>query len=206
MSIAPQSVSQWFLQLKIGDAEAAQNLWDRYSTRLIEQAYKRLGSAPKRVADEEDIAICVFQSLCRGAKAGRFDDFKNRDDLWWLLLALTKQKAVDHVRREMAQKRGGGHVMSETAMNGEPDESKGFTLDYLIGDEPTPDFLIALEEENRRLLNMLRDDRLREIAVRRLEGYSVLEIAEELGLSTRTIERKLQLIRTTWSEELSGVC
>lgn len=199
------SISIWISQLKGGEAQAAQNLWERYSSRLVDQAKKRLNNVPKQVVDEEDIAICVFQSLCRGAKAGRFEDIRNRDDLWWLLLALTKQKVVDHVRRETAQKRGGGRVLSEAGIGGDTGESEAFTLDYLIGDEPTPDFLISMDEENRRLLGLLRDDHLRHIAMRRLEGYSVREIADHLDLSTRSIERKLKLIRTTWSEELSGV-
>ena len=47
-------------------------------------------------------------------------------------------------------------------------------------------------------------ERLRSIAVRKLEGYSAQEIATELGASTRTVERKLRLIRAIWEEEMPG--
>src|SRR3989304_757042 len=138
MSTTP-SVSQWISHLKEGNADAAQRLWERYAMRLVELARRRLKDAPQRVADEEDIAASVFHSLCPGAAAGRFQNVKNRDDLWWLLLAITKQKVVDHVRRETAQKRGAGRVQLESGLNGNADDSHGFALDRLVGDEPTPE-------------------------------------------------------------------
>jgi DNA-directed RNA polymerase specialized sigma24 family protein len=196
-----QSVSQWIAHLKEGNADAAQRLWGRYAMQLVELARRRLGHAPKRVADEEDVAASVFHSLCRGAAAGRLQNVKNRDDLWWLLLAITKQKVVDHVRRETAQKRGSGRVQLESSFNGKPDDSNGFALDLLVGNEPTPEFVVMLEEQHQRLLGLLRDDQLRRVAVCRIEGFTVPEIAEDFHVTTRTIERKLQLIRDVWSKE-----
>lgn len=200
--VAAQSVSHWIAHLKDGNAIAAQQLWDRYAARLVEYAQRRMKDSPKRVADEEDIAASVFQTLCRGAAAGRFQNVKNRDDLWWMLLAITKQKVVDHVRRETAQKRGGGKVLIESCFAGNADDSHGFVLDHLVSDTPTPEFLASLEEQHDRLLGLLRDDRLRQIAVFRIEGFTVPEIALDLQLSTRSIERKLKLIRGVWSKEL----
>ena len=43
---------------------------------------------------------------------------------------------------------------------------------------------------------------LKTVALRKLEGYDVQEIAAELGASTRTVERKLRLIRAIWEEEV----
>lgn len=202
--VAAQSVSHWIAHLKDGNAVAAQQLWDRYAGRLVDYAQRRMKDSPKRVADEEDIAASVFQTLCRGAAAGRFQSVKNRDDLWWMLLAITKQKVVDHVRRETAQKRGAGRIQFESGFTGNTDDSHGFALDHLVSDAPTPEFLASLEEQHNRLLGLLRDDRLRKIAVFRIEGFTVPEIAVDLRLSTRSIERKLQLIRGVWSKELQS--
>ena len=195
------SVSQWIVSLRAGEVEAVENLWNRYKQRLVELASRRLADSPKRVADEEDVAQSVFLSLCRGAAAGRFEDVRNRDDLWWLVLAITKQKVVDLVRRETAKKRGGGRVLSE-ASDTRTGGGQLLALDQLIGDMPTPELIVMLAEQNQRLLELLDDDRLRKIAVSRIEGYTVGEIAAELAVSTRSIERKLQLIRITWTEEL----
>jgi DNA-directed RNA polymerase specialized sigma24 family protein len=53
------------------------------------------------------------------------------------------------------------------------------------------------------LLALLPDEQLRRIAGRRLAGYKNAEIAKELGVIERTVERRLQLIRSLWSEEIS---
>jgi DNA-directed RNA polymerase specialized sigma24 family protein len=153
------------------------------------------------VVDEEDIAQSVFSSICRGAAAGRFDNVNNRDELWWLLLAITKHKAVNFIRRETRQIRGEGRVRCEAQMGGE-DGSKAFRLDELVGRDPAPDFVAMLDEEYQGLLTELGDDRLRQIAGLRIEGYEVSEIADKLGVSLRTVERKLNLIRSRWSKLL----
>jgi hypothetical protein len=114
--VTAQSVSHWIAHLKQGNDIAAQQLWARYSAQLVEYAQIRLRDSPKRLADEEDVASSVFQSLCRGAAEGRFQSVKNRDDLWWILLAITKQKVVNHLRRELAQKRGAGWIQLESGL------------------------------------------------------------------------------------------
>jgi RNA polymerase sigma factor (sigma-70 family) len=198
------SVSQWIDCLKAGDDEAAQNLWTRYGERLLQIARHKLQGRAKGIADEDDIAVCVFASLCRGAAAGRFTDIRNRDDLWWVLLAITQQKAVDLARHEFAQKRGGGRVLSEATTGSSQNCGPGILLDDLIGSEPTPEFFAILQEQTQRLFECLDDDLLRTVATLRIEGYTVEEIAAKLDLSTRSVERKLKLIRETWSKELQG--
>ena len=194
------SVSGWIAGLKAGDQEAVQKLWSRYRDELIRMAKRRLDGMPRGPADEEDVLQSVLMSLCRAATAGRLDDVRNRDDLWWLLLAITRQKAVNLIRRETAQKRGSGRVVS--ALNwGSPNGLRD-DLDHLVGDAPTPKTLRAMEEQNRRLLSLLRDDPLRKVAMSRVEGYTVDEIAATLDISKRSVERKLQLIRNRWKREL----
>lgn len=205
MMSSTSSVTVWIANLKAGEANAAYLLWHRYADRLVDLARRKLGAAPKAAADEEDIAQSVFDSICRGAAAGRFDRLNNRDDLWWILLAVTRQKAVDHIRREAALKRGGGRVRSESGLHRAATDAGPFTLDQLIGCEPTAELLAMLEEQHRRLLGLLRDDDLRKIAMLRIEGYTVAEIAAAHGISVRSIERKLRLIRHAWSHELANV-
>ena len=195
------SASLWFESLKNADPLAAQRLWDRFSSRLIEHARLRLKGAPRGLADEEDIAQSVFRSIWRAAAAGRLNDITRSDELWLLLLAITRQKVIDYIRRESAQKRGAGRVKSEASLAAESQE-EAFTLDWLIGHEPTPEFVVILDEQSTRLLGLLRDDKLRRVAISRIEGYSVPEIATNLAISTRSVERKLQLIRKTWAKEL----
>jgi len=56
------SVSFWIEHLKQGNADAAGRLWDAYFQRLIGLARFRIGSFSRRMADEEDVALSVFDS------------------------------------------------------------------------------------------------------------------------------------------------
>ena len=202
MDNSTDSISEWLGRLKAGEAAAAQNLWNRYSEELLRVAKHRLGTSPRGIGDEEDVALSVFGSIFRGAVEGRFDHISTRDELWWLLLTITKRKTVDHIRRESAQKRD--HQPDPPGQ--EPSAIRAvsvqISLNDLVSSSPTPDFLVALEEQYISLLDKLRNDQLREIVVLRIEGYTVAEIAQKLNIGMRAVERKLQLIRAKWKREL----
>ncbi len=77
-------------------------------------------------------------------------------------------------------------------------------IGQLAGCEPTPQFAAQVQEEFSRLYGLLADDTLRQIARGKLEGYTNAELATQLKLSLRAVERKLQLIRRQWSQELES--
>ncbi len=193
-----ESVTAWISDLKSGQDIATQKIWERYFQRLVRVASRQLGSAPKRIADEEDVAISVFQSLCDGAAAGRFAQLKDRDDLWRLLTAISSMKAVDQIRRQTAKKRGGTHVRGESIVAGLAGELGGF--DQLLHSEPTAEFLAIMEEQRRDLFEALPDDSQRQVAKMRFDGFSNEEIAEQLGISLRSVERKLKIVREIWTD------
>jgi RNA polymerase sigma factor (sigma-70 family) len=196
-----ESVTHWIAALKAGDDAAAQLLWQRYFQQLVELARHRLGTAPRRVADEEDVALSVFRRLCEGARRGKFEKLSDRDDLWQLLAKITARRAIDQIRRQTPRKRGCGQVRGDSVFLGARTEGRG-GIDELPGDEPTPEFLNELVEEHDRLLGKLADETLRQVAIWRLDGFTNEEIARKLGLTTRSIERKLQRIREIWKEEI----
>jgi len=198
-----KSVTQWIADLKVGDPEAAHRLSKRYFDRLVQLARKRLGHTPRRVADEEDVALSVFKSLCLGAARGHYPQLENRDDLWPLLLTITHQKVVDLKKYVGRKKRGGGQVRGESVFFKRNAEDLGNGFDHFIGEELTPEHLTALDEQHQRLLGMLRDDTHRNVALWRMEGYSNQEIADKLGIGVSAVERKLRNIRAKWSEELA---
>ena len=200
MSHQGQSVSLWIQDLKDGQQEAASRLWDRYFDRMVVLARKKLGNAEKRVADEEDLAISVFHALCDGASAGRFGNLENRDDLWLLLIAITGNKAVDQVRRQTSQKRGGGEVRGNSIFR-RNDGTEEASFEGLLGENPTPELLVSVDEEYGRLLDSLHDDVQRQIVRLKLAGHQNKEIAEKVGISLRSVERKLQVIRDAWAQE-----
>ena len=194
------SVTHWLGALQGGELDAAQPLWERYFARLVRLAQARLRTKPwpKAVEDEEDAALSAFDSFCRAATQGRFPRLDDRDDLWRLLVAITERKVIDQMRRVGRRKRGGGRVRTEAdlAAVGSADEPAG--LNGVVGPEPTPEFAAEFAEEYRRLFEALRDKELRRIAVWKLEGHTVDEIAAQLGCARRTVARRLELIRTLW--------
>lgn len=196
-------VTQWVQNLRGKDRESARQLWNRYFDRLIHEARRQLGRTPQRHVHEEDVAASVFASLCRGAENGRFDAVGSRDELWRLLIVLTRCKVIDRKRRLKRIRNGGGKVAGESIfLNKGDSEQRRRGLDGLAGNQVSPEDLAIINEECQRLLLMLRDDTLRTVATCRLEGFSNEEIANRLQISIRSVERKLRLIRDSWLKEL----
>ena len=69
--------------------------------------------------------------------------------------------------------------------------------------DPTPERIAELEEQCQILLNSLESEQLRTVARLKLEGHTSNEIADQLGVVERTVERKLRLIRNQWANEES---
>ncbi len=196
--MADGSVSRWISQLKNGEHEAAQALWERYHARLLGLARQRLAQSNRGHADEEDAVQVAFKCFFEGVIFGRFPNLSDRDDLWRLLVVITTRKSIDHVRRE--QRNGSGHVTLSVASTisikrGEDD------LENLVCREPTADMALELIEGYETLLARLDDPQLKRIAVWKLEGYNNEEIAAKLGCSRRTVIRKLETIRLIWSND-----
>jgi DNA-directed RNA polymerase specialized sigma24 family protein len=185
-----ESVTHWIVRLQTGDAMAAQKLWERYFHRLVGLARGKLAISPRRVADEEDVALSAFNSFFQGVERGRFPQLTDRNNLWRLLVVLTARKVCHLIRDENRQKRG-GHANS----NVPPD---GPSIEEILSREPEPPFAAQVAEECQRLLERLGDAGLRDIALWKMEGYTNEEIATRLDCAPRTVERKLRLIRSMW--------
>jgi DNA-directed RNA polymerase specialized sigma24 family protein len=197
-----EPVTCWLRQLEAGDEDAARLLWQRYYRELVELARARFGTTPRRVSDEEDVALSVLRCLYEGAARGQFAELVNRGELWQLLAAITGRKVIDQQRHLNQQKRGGGRVRGDSVMHGNDDDRSSVGFDQFGGDAATPEVLAIAAEEFQRLMLLLDDDRLRQIAQCKLEGYTNEEIGQRLGLACRSIERKLQRIRQIWATEL----
>ncbi|QDT43338.1 RNA polymerase sigma factor [Gimesia alba] len=203
MSLIEETVTQWIDQLKTGDAQAAQRLWESYFQEMVEVARRKLRGAPRAMADEEDVALSAFKSFCMGAQNGRFSQITDRENLWPLLVAITSHKSVDLIRSENRQKRGGSGK-SDSDAERKKQTSMPVDFEQIIQQEPSPEFAVQLAEELERLLNLLDktgDSALRQVALAKMEGETTTEIAQSLGCARRTVERKLQLITRLWQED-----
>jgi DNA-directed RNA polymerase specialized sigma24 family protein len=195
------SVTCWINQLLQGDPAAARPLWERYFHLLARRARHRLAGTPRRAADEEDVALSAFDSFCRAAQQKRFPRLDDRQDLWQLLLLLTDRKVIDQRRQATRARRGGGKALDEAALSPGDSVGSGSPLAGLASPEPSPEFAAQAAENWRRLLALLGDPELEKVALLKMEGYSLADIAARLGCVPRTVQRRLRLIRHIWERE-----
>ena len=196
------SVTTWLDGLKTGRSDAADKLWHRYFEQLVRHARRRLGRGARRAADEEDVVLSAFDDFLKGVADGRFLKLDHRDDLWQVLAMLTERRAIALRRREGAHKRGKGLVRGESIYASHQGSGSAAGLDQEPGSAATPDFAAEMNEQLRRLLDSLADDVQRQLAVGKLHGRTNEELAAELRISLRSVERKLGIIRDKWRGEL----
>lgn len=193
-------VTRWVSALNGGDESSAAKLWEHCMPRLRRYAKSRLPANLLRSLDEEDVALSAFKSLYQLGQRGGLENIDGRESLWKLLMCITARKATAHVRSETREKRGGGKVRGESIYIRGHNTSGG--LHEAAGNSPAPDLAVEFEDQCRHLLDSLDDDTLRTIALLRLEGHTVDEIASRIGCAKRSIERRLNLIRKTWEHHL----
>lgn len=197
IKLADGTVTGWYRQLKTGNNEAAKNLWTMYFMRMVRLARRRLGNRPNAAFDEEDVALSAFDVFCRSIREGKFTALQDRDELWQLIARITVCQASDHTKHNDAQKRGGpSHPAGRWRRLG------AGHIDEVTAPSADPAFLAAMSDQCRHLIALLGDHELRMLAIWRMEGFTIEEIAESMGYSRRTIQRMLSLIRDVWRREV----
>ena len=189
-----QSITRFLNKLKAGEQSAVGALWDVYFRRLTEVARQWMNNMPRRTQDEEDVLVSVFYNLWEGTNKHRWDGLKDRNDLWRMLLKITRDKIVDRKRYGTRQKR---HAPGKPITKADELDD----LAQIASDEPSPELLHAMCEELSLLLDRLdalKINALRAIVILRLEGYTNKEIAEHIGITLRSVQRKLLIIRKQW--------
>ncbi len=196
---ASGSISLWIDEVKRGNPQAVEAIWDRYFPELVRLAREKLAGLPRPMADAEDVALSALDSFCRAAQRGSFPDLADRYGLWRLLFQLTVHKAVDVARHERRQRRGGAQLRHEAGEAGLT-SSENALAQVADTDAQAPEVAAMMAEECRRLLECLAPD-LQKLALARMEGYANEEIAAQLDCSVRTVERRLYVIRRKWEQE-----
>ena len=203
----PGSVSILISKVKEGDEDSVRELWNRYSGALVRSAQTRISKQVAAKVDSEDLAQSVFFAIYRGAVEDKFDQLNDRAGFWTLVLAITRRKAVDRIRNLTAAKRGGVAAMraSQEAVG----ESVANIVDRALSREVDPQVEVECEDLLESLKQQLdiedASGMLTRVAMSRIAGLSVKEIAAELDRTERTVERKLSLIRSLWSESIEGL-
>jgi len=206
--VASHSITQkWLPEFKAGNELAIDEIWRRFFGRIVRVVRRRLvdRGVPRRVEDEEDVALSVFRRLCDMADKGDLDEISRGDDLWVLLMTITAGKVTDLIRRQVATKRGGGKVKGESHFGREgtsADCDSGMRT--FAADELSPASQLVVADELERLLTLLPDAATRAVAERYLQGYKKTDVARELGIGRQAVYRKLALIFSIWRGEANN--
>ena len=75
-------------------------------------------------------------------------------------------------------------------------------LDELLARDPSPEMAAQFADLLGHLIGRLDEEVLRRLAELKLLGHTEEEMAAELGVSPRTVRRKLDLIRRLWEHEV----
>lgn len=193
---AASSVSRHLVDARKGSTDAIQRICDRYYERLAAIARQKLGTFPKRVADEYAIANEVLHEFYQRSQRGDFSGVSSRGDLMSLLVRLTHDKVVDEVRRLSAQKRGNARTRGHSIFTG---NDRG-EFDNFRGAYETPSTRQILVQQMQEILDRLPDETMRAVLTLRADGCTNDEIAQELNVSVATVERKRRRIREILSD------
>ncbi len=202
------SVSAWIEQLKAGEEAALARLHARYWPYLVGMARRKLGTAPRRASDEEDIAQQVFWGFYRSLRAGRLPRLANRHQLLALLSHITACQAVNQLQHELGvRKRGEGRIQGESALEGPAGDDPTRGLEQIADSRLSPQEQALLDDCYRYYVGAL-PGHLRDYAELHLAGLTYREIGDRLGCTERTVDRKMALILSHWqrlaAESLDG--
>ncbi len=175
---------------------AARLIWRRYFRDLLDLARNNLNKRIRRREDEEDVLQSMYKSFCLRQQRGEFD-LASRDALWKLLVTITLRKARNTAKKQGREMRD--VCREQTMSDGDDPSPAGWVLEQMDAAGPSPAEAAVLNEALERRLEALADPELREIALLRLEGYTNREIAEQRNCTERSIERRLERIRSKWT-------
>lgn len=184
--------SAWLALARTGDFGAFEKLVDFYQDRLYRLA-RRITSNSQ---DAEDVVQQTFLSLIES-----IDTFRQDSSLWTWLVRVT----TNHSLKILRKKKG---LSFENGSGGEDtDEGKGLPHPEFIAEwRSGPEALAETSETRKKLDEAIEelDDKYRTVfLLRDVEGFSVKETSETLGITESTVKVRLLRARLMLREKLT---
>jgi RNA polymerase sigma-70 factor (ECF subfamily) len=182
-----------------GEQQAATELFQRYTARLIALVRARLSDKLAQRLDPEDVVQSAYRSFFSHVRNGRFD-LERGGDLWQFLVVVTLHKLHKCLRRNTAQKRDAHREQ------GLGEGEAGNDLAHFLSREPSPLEAVALADEVQWVMSRLGPLE-RSMLELRLQGYNQEEIATRARRSEITVRRFLKQVKEQfqrWQQEVTG--
>jgi DNA-directed RNA polymerase specialized sigma24 family protein len=191
------SVSGWITLLRHGNPEAARLLVKRYFKSLCRVAERKLRERSIFDRGGDDLANEVMTSLFENAREGDYPNLHDRYDLWLLLIVITHERVIDQVLNGPNPQSLGATCTTMTDLF----EQYNTSLEKYFVVEPE-ERITDIHDCWQSLLATIPDENSRRIAQMKLEGFSHREIARQLNLVPRTVDRKARMIAERWNDYL----
>jgi RNA polymerase sigma-70 factor (ECF subfamily) len=195
--MADQESAELLERCRRGDQQAAGELVDRFTERLLALARGQISQKLARRIDAEDVLQSVYRTFFAGAREGDYV-LRRPGDLWRLLSAITVHKLQRQVEHHTAEKRS---VEKETHFGGAG--SLRGVEPQLYAREPSPLEAAALVDEVDRLLRELKPLH-RQMVEMRLQGHALREIAAATNRSERLVRHVLEQVKGRLRERADG--
>ena len=183
------SVTGNIRRAQTGDDLAFEWLWHRYYKSLVRHLRKIASGPGFDPVDHEEVAHSVFIALHHGLSHEKFHSLNRRYQLWKLLTLIGLRKAINLTKRDMLQRQ----VIAQRSANGRRASDVDPSFDEMRFDEELEHGLSLLDKEHP-------SQRLRELAIRKMNGHSNSQIADDFGWSRKTVALRLNLIYEIWKE------
>lgn len=175
--------------IRAGDDAAAEVLFAKYAEQLARLAEQNLNRRVARRVDGTDVVQSVFRTFFVRAERGEFH-INSSAELWKLLVQITLNKARQQGRRNSAGLRDVRREVDQSSL-----------LPNLMDDQPSPEDAAVLNdvlEQALRRLPETQQPHYRNLIELKLADYSNDEIAEQLGVVRRTVERMLKRLKESF--------
>jgi DNA-directed RNA polymerase specialized sigma24 family protein len=194
---------QLFRRLASLDPAAFGELATRLRRPLLEAARRRLRKQPelRPVYDPEDALDSGLAELWKGLLHGKIAAPRDRDKFLRVARTIVARRIVARARQERAAKRNPSPCPDPRWSVGPFKRLMPEHLELYDLGLPSAEAAVIARDELNWLLGLL-DEGHRELAVARLEGWTVAQIARRRDERVRTIERRIAEIRAIWCAAL----
>ncbi len=177
---ATDLVKRW----RDGDQAAAEELFHLYQQRLLDLVARHLGEKLRGRLSPDDMVQSILKSMFRVTRDQSLE-FCDDSGFWKWLVTVALNKTFHRIDKELAAKRDPGRETSAY-------------LDMVISHRgsirPSVEETVQVADLLECILQRLTEDQ-QQVLQLKLEGHQQTEIALRLGVSEKTVQRRMQQIR-----------